>query len=225
MTRYNLARGATRARPMYDRMSEHDSPHGADMDRGYRSKTDTLIWRCSGATRSWVWPFYPPLGESVQSAPAPSAVISAKATWTTFGFAGAETFVLPWRFTEGFEKIQIYTGIMSPMNAPFSVRWDSQTLVDAVVTATGEPSNANIRPGSEPEMLSWDLRKDVSDLWGYGSWSSCVTPNVPANRRIKLAPYVKCENDWAGFYTGASFNIYMVTAAVMDLPPAASVGW
>jgi hypothetical protein len=113
------------------------------------------------------------------------------------------------------------------MGAAFRVRWDSEALVDAVATTTGEASAAKQRPGGGAEMHAWDLRASFTEqTWGFGAWYSWIeNPTLPANRRFKLTPHVKCIGDWAGFSVGASFRVHMIHAVVMDVPDRSTVGW
>ncbi len=224
-------RAADVPRPMLDRMSEHDSPHGADMDQTYRTQTDCLALKMSGATRTWMWDHFP-LHTVISSAPSvatyPAAYVTAAETWTAFGFASSGVLFdvgLPWRFTEGHEKILIYTVMMTNADVALKVRWDSQTLVDAVGTATGEVSGVGHRPSSRPDVISWLLMAaSGGNTWGQGSWYSWLTPNIPANRRIKLVPYVKVRGDLR-FDVSGEIPVVMRSAAVMDVPARDTVGW
>lgn len=210
------------ARPFPDRTAEPDSPHGADMAQAYAQQTDNLVWACSGATRSWVWPYF---RYHDVNRPVPLAQISAADTWTTF-YINSVAMEMPWRFTEGFEKILIYTGLVSDSNARLKVRWDSQTLVDAVATATGEVSPTAIKCNNWPDMMSWDQLNSVGGgLWLQGSWYSWLTPNVPANRRIKLVPYVKAPDADERLNLSITIDVWMVSLVVMDVAPKDSIGW
>lgn len=223
----SLVKPGRYAQPLFDRTGEHDSPHGADMAQGYAQQTDTLVWRCSGATRTWVWagPGYEGASLSVPHGGIPKASITAADTWTGFT-VWSVSFGLPWRFTESFEKILFYTTLISAAGARLKVRWNSEQLVDAVASATGDDSDATLKPNAWPDMVSYVLMNSQNTkLFLQGSWASWLTPTVPANRRIELKPQVKAPDDDQRFSVSGTVDVWMVSVAVLDVPPRDSVGW
>ena len=215
-------------RPFYDRTSEHDSPHGSDMDMSYRQHTDALYWRSSGGTRTFTWG-YQGGTEFMSRPPSPLASVTAVDTWTKFQIDG-EDMGIPWRFSESHERILFYVYLACNADVSLKVRIDSETLLDSVTTATGKPNGASPRPKFEPSMYTWwahDIRS--GGVYGEGLWYSWLEPNVPSNRRIKLVPYVKAPTQYhepdVRWDISGTVNVWMTSMVVRDVPPRDSVGW
>ena len=83
-----------------------------------------------------MWPHFPlELGISASVRTYPFASVTASETWTTFQFHETGTdfnMGLPWRFTDGFERIKFYTQAVCNSDARIAIRWDSETLIDEV---------------------------------------------------------------------------------------------
>jgi len=83
-----------------------------------------------------------------------------------------------------------------------------------------------IRPNHPPEMLGWEQMDCYGHgTWGFGTWYAWVTPTVPANRRIKLVPYVYAPDDNPVFRIGGKIEVNMVTMVAMDVPSRNDLGW
>jgi len=217
------------AQPFFDRTSEHDSPHGADMDQVYRCQTDSLIWRCSGNTKTITWPYCTKSALTGTTQTAPFAAISAVSTWANFQFSstwGDYNVGIPWRFTEGHEKILIYTTLIGDGDTNLKVRWDSETLLDAVATVTGEVTGCAPRPNMPIDQMSWMQRagRNPSTWWQTGLYS-WLTPTVPSSRVVKLVPYVETIRDDPRFAVSQTILVFMVSAVFMDIPSKDTIGW
>lgn len=215
-------------RPMLDRKGVHDSPHGADMAQTHRAQTDCLIYKLSGGTRTWIWNPAPWTGGLTGADGPPRASISAADTWTTFTTYSSsdENLWLPWRFAEGHEKILVYTQLACDADVALKVRWDSDDLVDAVATATGEVAGPRIRPSRPMDTAPW---RNASTAGGgrmlCNTWYSWLTPTVPDNRRISLRPYVKAPAADPRFDVSGTIEVLMMSVAVMDVPARDTAGW
>lgn len=217
-------RPAEHVSPMLDRAAEPDSPHGADMDMDYRSQTNAMAYRCSMATHSWAWAagrIWPP--QAVAFGIGPLASISAKDTWTAFQIgvtSYSHQFGLPWLFTVSAEQILFYTQVIAPVGIPLQVRWESETLLDAVATVTGGEPNAPASPREEPPSMNWAaLTAASSGGWKSTSCYSWLEPTVPANRRVLLTPKVKTPDEYKSrFDANMTAEVHIASVTIMDVP-------
>lgn len=217
--------------PLYDRSVEPDSPHSAATDLAYRQKTDGLVWRCSGSTRSWVWPFREDFTHTLGPVAPPQAVVSTLDSWVNFQFpANSTSLGMPWKFTEDFENILVMTRVVCNSDVSIAVKVNVETLVDAVATTQGRPPTGYCRTAIDPEGMSWQMysasggKNYCEGVW----WSWIETPTMPANRRVALVPYVKApsvhQRDVRWDVSGTA-DVFLTAMVAMDVPPKANAGW
>lgn len=213
--------------PVFEEEAEVDAPYKGGQASWMSRNTEALAYRCSGTTKHWYWP-YP--GNPDHAAwqglrKAPEARITALDTWTTFyvGTTGATAapFEVPWRFTESYGRVIALVTLVSNVEVYLRVRISSATLVDAVATVNGDPS-PRIAPRDDCRMVCWrNLNTNPWLTYDQQTYMCDVTPTVPANRRIVIAPTVKIDQEvYQMFDIGASAEVQVLISALtlMDVP-------
>lgn len=216
---------ARHLRPMVDRQSEPDSPHGSDIDMVMAQQTMFLAYRAIGTTRTWAWPYFPEYPLAANKSSCPVCEVAAYDTWTKFRIDG-EDMGLPWRISEGMSRIAFFPSIVSSSGAPIKVRFDTAPLLDAMTTITGDIRGGSVVPGGTLDMMSWKQLNGAGG-WQYGKVGSqgINTPSPPANRRMKLVPYLRVTRDTGIFDSGGKAIFYMDNLAIMDIADQELVGW
>lgn len=203
-------------------------PHTHGVELGIVRNTEKLWWRCCQGTVQWVNMHGPSLCK---------AAITAADTWTDFdswndGTVTGVPFKMPYRMSEGFEKIMGLVGIASEVTARFRVRLVVETLIDAVTTTNGDQSGA--RYTDDPLMMSAWVNASAYG-GGHISWAQCVAYVVPTDysdpdpgvfqgpdRAMAIRPQVKIDEESFDNLdvAGVGFNVYIHDMTLCDIAPA-----
>ncbi len=134
---------------------------------------------------AWNWPVF---------AAAPSATITSVASDDDMSVAGAATkWEIPWLVQKGFDQVRFSGYLQTPLVAGtiIGVRFVSETFITAVATVT--TPYAKVDAWWAPEIHSEIASDEDAKQLLMGMFSVTMTPEIPADRLIKLSAQVRYD--------------------------------